>query len=156
MMRALLALFMFAATNIASAADWRYLIGDENSIWFIDTSSLVSVASSRTGWVKIVVYKDAVAIRGMRSSMTKYAVHCKTRQIQILSGTTYNMDGTVKMSNTKPGESAEVIPDSMGEAVYDLMCGPISKLSQRKKVDTPIAVTDFYFDSQKVQQQSEP
>lgn len=156
MRRTLLGLFMFVAANIACAADWRSVTIDENSIWFIDSSSLVSVASSRTGWVKVAVYKDAVTTRGMRSSMVKYAAHCKSRQIQILSWAIYNMDGSVKDSSRKTGEARDVIPESMGEAVYDLMCGSISKLSQQKKVDNPIEVTDVYFDYLKEHKQPEP
>lgn len=155
MRSALLAVFMLAAGNIAFAAEWRFMTASKESAWFIDSSSLVSVASSRTAWTKIVVYKDAVGIMGKRMSMLKYAAHCKTRQLQILSLTDYAMDGSVKVSIRKPAESREVIPESMGETVYNSMCGSISGLSKKVKIDDPISGTDIYFDAMQLQE-SEP
>lgn len=136
---------MVAAVGMAQAAEWRPMGDTAESFWFLDSSSLATVASSRIGWVKIVTHKQAAANDGVRHSMVKYAAHCKTHQLQALIWTEYKEGGSVKYSTQKPLDSREVIPESMGEYIYNIMCGPAASLKQIDRVGDPVDFTDWYF-----------
>lgn len=148
MKKSLLSFALILAAQASHAADWRYATGDESAIWFVDTSSFVNVAATRTAWIKIVVHKEAVAKRGMRTAMMKYAAHCNTRQLQVLLRINYMEDGDVGSSTNKPRNSEEVIPESTGESLYNVMCGPMSTLKKEPSYKDPVAITDRFFDQQ--------
>ena len=67
----------------------------------------------------------------------------------MLTWTQYMMDGLVLGIRTNPEEAREVVPDSVGESVYDAMCGAASKMNSDTKIDDPYGFTDWYFDKDK-------
>lgn len=149
MKKSLLSFALILAAQVSHSADWHMITSQSDAIWFLDSSSLASVASSRTAWAKVIVYREAVPAGGMRAAVVKYAAHCKTRQLQILSWTQYVMDGSVLGSAKKPEESNEVIPDSAGESIYEMMCRSASKTKDEQKIDDTYGFTDWYFDNDK-------
>lgn len=151
-MKASLLVLVFMVTAQASfAADWRVVTRDESALWFLDATSMVSGSSSRTGWLKIVVNKQAISERGMRFAIAKYAAHCKKRQLQVLNWNEYREDGTLKYSAARSSPSREVVPETTGEYLYNSMCGSVANLKQEIQFNDPIRATDLFFEKQQDQ-----
>ena len=134
--------------GFAQAAEWRPVASSVEDVWFLDSSSLVSVSGSRVGWVRIVKKSEATTTGGVRYSITKYASHCKSRGLQILSWADYLVDGKVNQSSSRPYKTEDVYPDSIGESLFGYMCGATSKLTAIKAAGDTFQYTDQYFSVQ--------
>lgn len=134
-----------AIAGAAQASEWKPVDSTNDTVWFLDTSSLISVSGSRIGWVKVVQREGSLGLNGTKTSMNKYAAHCKTRQLQVLSWTDYQANGKVINSASKPTESSEVVPESIGETLFDAMCNQQSPARKRSVVKDTGEYTDTYF-----------
>lgn len=131
--------------NCAYASEWRPIGYSSKAAWFIDTSSLKAVSASKVAWVKIEVKSSEVKDGGDKYSIFKYAAHCKTRQIQILSMTAYSNTGSVNFSGSRAGQSDEVYPESIGEALFNAMCNNSSPVRTKPIVKDTALYTEAYF-----------
>lgn len=127
------------------AADWRPVASGSDEVWFLDSSGITSISGSRVGWVRTVKKSDVVTVGGVRYGLTKYASHCKTRGLQVLSWADYDSNGKIKESGSTPLKVSEIFPDSVGERVFGYMCGPSTRLLAIKPVEDTFAFTDEYF-----------
>ena len=103
--------------NMASSTDrWRSLggssAGDE---WYLDVKSFESSSDGPVRlWVKSVGKKESQTI--------SYEFDCKNRRIKATSGTVYNREGKIVRSSEENSGWARIIPDSIGERIYEGAC----------------------------------
>jgi hypothetical protein len=136
----------------AQAAEWHPVAYSNEGYLFLDSSSILSVSSTRIGWVKTVNSKSVSSVTSIRSTMVKYAAHCKTNNLQVMAWASYRENGSLISSGDIPGKSAEFIPESLGEYVYKAMCGPVSRFNAGNKIGDPVDFTDWYFENYANQQ----
>jgi hypothetical protein len=125
-----LALFLPTA---AAAADWIY-IGSEKSkgpggvgtTWAVDQSSIKSAGPIRLVWVQLqTIAKGAPESHVVRK--TYFRIHCEEATLGVSSSVSFDEQGSVTSSLTAPKLSSDVpmqpvVPDSMGEAVFEFVC----------------------------------
>lgn len=143
-MRTFLLAGLLALAPMAHAAEWYLLDLDKNGVArFYDQSSIRNVSGTRLGWTQ-VVYADKAVKNGVKSLKLRYAAHCGSNTIQLMSGVTYNTNTEVIYSFQQPRDASEIIPDSVGEAVFNLLCfGKGAK--EGKSFADPVAAIDAYF-----------
>lgn len=136
---------LVAAVGIAQAAEWRPVAAGSDEVWFLDSSGITNVSGTRVAWVRTVKKSDVVTVGGVRYGLTKYASHCKTRGLQVLSWADYDSNGKIKESGSTPLKVGEIFPDSVGESLFGYMCGSSTRLQAIKPVKDTFAYTDEYF-----------
>lgn len=129
--------------GVVHAAEWWPVESGSSSVWFIDRPSVKTVSGSKIFWVR-QEFKSASEGDELKYSVMKWAAHCKSNTIQALSFVDYAADGHVIKSGSKPAPSAdEIIPDSVGESMYKVICG--LKAWPYAKPYTPKEFTEWYF-----------
>ncbi|WP_312766329.1 surface-adhesin E family protein [Epilithonimonas sp.] len=114
-----------------SQTEWEFISSSSNgSKWYLKNITKPKYASSDDYdfWVKIIEepkkYKNKKGVwitKNSNSTLRHLKLNCSEKQITTISRTDYNFEGVVIDSDNIP-QTSEIIPDSMGEAIYDYVC----------------------------------
>jgi len=101
----------------AHAANWQLLMSGAKTLVYIDTDTIVRDGSIATVWVRTKYRKPAKISEAL--DQTQY--NCATRQRRPLYVVNYSPDGK-NDGGPAIGDWAPVVPDSVGEATWELVC----------------------------------
>lgn len=128
---AVMALVLFPAT-IASASQWVLVGQSADSSVLVDVDSIKGTGDTRTFWSQFVHDEDKIVPGSVylryRSVKSLEVVDCSTQQIGTIRAVFYNSNGrtvdSIDVSNLPvPRSLKEVVPDSIGEAALNYVCG---------------------------------
>lgn len=133
----------------AVASEWQYLNGNESKYLEMDFSSISSGGQYKKAWAGTVYLTPQNAnvypARTYSSDRTLYYFDCLGQRLQTVQYIQYeNMFGegeVISSSSVKfnPQNLTDVVPDSVGEALLKLACGPASdreKIRARNKASS--------------------
>ncbi len=138
-------LVLIAGSGMAQAAEWWPVQGTNDEVWFLDQSSLTSVAGTRVGWVRIETKASSVVAGKAKRALKKIAAHCKSGTLQVMSWIDYAANGNVLGSSVTPTNAFEFYPESVGETLYQFMCGLKKNWPTQKPIVDPAGFTEIYF-----------
>lgn len=102
--------------DFASTIDrWRLLGGKPGEEWYLDVKSAEFGTAPRL-WAKFI-HKDKTL------DIQSFDFDCKGRRLATTSVATYDKDGNLLGSNDSNSGWQRVIPDSLGEQIFNGMCG---------------------------------
>lgn len=114
-----------------SQTEWEYISSSsDGSRWYIKNISKPKYASSDDYdfWIKTIEdakrYKNKKGIwvtKNDKSSVKHLKLNCSEKQITTISWHQYNSEGVV-IDSDNTSQTSEVVPDSMGEAIYEYVC----------------------------------
>lgn len=118
-------LLMLGGTAFAST--WNVLlgVGNDETRYFFDSDTVVKTRDRNIlVWLKAVQTTKANS-DGSWAVALRWKMNCSKNTIQIISYSSYNRDGKLILSDSKPRMEHEAAPDSIGEAVLKIACEPI-------------------------------
>ena len=121
---ALVILLCLLFPSTAQASDWQRVGATAEGTDYLDVSSVVSNGTIRTTWEKYLNRKADE--EGVVYSVDHWRYDCSNRTSTLLSYAYYRADGTTVRSNQIPSysqEAGDIVPDSIGEAVFKVVCG---------------------------------
>lgn len=104
------------------AADWvRISTASNGAVYFADGSTIVTEGTKKKVWIKIDFSR--VKTEKARSALERWEFLCTGKQMRVASGVSYAPDGsTFNSFQNSYATWEDVIPDSMGEAVMEMIC----------------------------------
>jgi len=115
------------------AADWKFIVKDvQGNVLEIDAASIsrqpdnivrlwVKITNSKeriTDWIK----KSGEEYKDFSTQMSLEEYHCTEKKRRVLSMTFYSSDGGIILSSNSIREWRFIIPDSIGDAVFEEVC----------------------------------
>lgn len=94
---------------------WRNLDGKTGEEWYVDVKTAEFTATPRL-WAKFAEKKGGYTVQS-------FDFDCKSVRIAVTSTATYGKDDNLLSSADAGGGWQRVIPSSMGEQMYNGMCG---------------------------------
>jgi len=127
----LIGLFIFVHAEVW-AADWKFYGAHENFLIYYDTQSITrpskSIVRVWTRWdytEKVVldwVKKFGKNYENLSHSKIFQEINCAEKKFHSLTGNDYDNKGKVISSSHTPSEWGFIIPDSVGESLYEEVC----------------------------------
>ena len=124
-------------------ADWKVLSITDTSIVYYDSESITSSPKSITQlwttpspevvkvWFKMI-YSDKGIIENVKNLGKEYAdvreskhfseLNCQNKKIRTLSQITYSKESNVVFSSDRPSGWSFIVPDSIGDLLYQAVC----------------------------------
>ncbi|MHB1590893.1 MAG: surface-adhesin E family protein [Sulfuricella sp.] len=136
MKRALLLLLtcLAAAPSVTIAAEWvKIHTAADQSLYFYDRSKLFLNDDEITYWKKVVFktpqpFKDNL----IASGLYRERIHCAEHTLKLISYLLYTPAGELfEYAPTKEGDSAPIIPDSLGDVFEKALC-PLVRQKQEE------------------------
>lgn len=130
-------IFLFCSLFPASvaAAEWLEVARtDTKTHVYIDASEDYTKDGFKFTWVKYDHSGDRKT--RLRTTKERYAIYCDNRKISLMSYVTYKPDGSVYDSDSwNYYRWTDVIPESIGEAIYDSYCTFLGNYRRNKAVN---------------------
>ena len=102
---------------------WRLIVRSTSREYYLDIRTVdVSNAAAVKCWLKTSKTEGQVS----SSSVEEMELNCSSRNLNIVSATTYASNGTVLSTVYRPGWQS-VVPDTIGEALFNGMCRGVDK-----------------------------
>ena len=133
----------------AIADDWKYVIESKYSLQYYNPENIAYPSTGIVrGWLKIVPTEEGkeweiqrrkekgLPIKGFENydhEMELEEVDCSAKRIRLLSSVFYDTRGNVIDSFSGKGEWDHVVPESIGEAIYESMCSKWQVPSDKAK-----------------------
>lgn len=123
MKKILIVSFLIFSSSSAIADDrWEKVASNQESIVYIDTSSIHGHDNDRSVWVKFLTRKSKIKEIGLAESKVLFAYNCLENTVKTEQQTDYN-------SNGKPINSwfssyfEKAVPETFGEHIGRRVCG---------------------------------
>lgn len=130
-----------ATTSIIYESDWRFVALNNGIFYWCKVSTIKKVYGSEYNfWLKTTYSKDALAkerkmyfdeLKNNDYSQFSYTLHkkgirCDKEQTKTISIVDYDTNGAVIFSGDLNSYYEDVIPESVGETIYNWICGYIN------------------------------
>lgn len=119
--------------NNENSKGWIYVGKGENEnfdLFFKDIIQEDYETDKRTLWIKLVFPSTKVRnkkgkwiVQKSSSSVQHISIYCNDKKIAILSRLDYNYRGEITSSENLDGEVVYIAPDTVGEDIYNKVCG---------------------------------
>jgi hypothetical protein len=139
-MRAMLTTALLLGSNLAMAADWNPIGETSDSTWYIDRQSLGTSDGKAKAWFIVDLANERTDYAGRKFKSSKELVYfdCSARTSATLYHLTYSDqlgEGNTVWSSSVDKKNVtylDVVPDSIGETLLDLVCSSVPKPQKRK------------------------
>jgi hypothetical protein len=110
----------------------------KTSIWYVEKTSARRKGDIVSVWVDIEKFAQDTRVASVvyrTSAKQKMNIDCANNQLQTASTTNYSATGEVTSSSSRPAAFEEIVPDSVGEVVRDLVCAKTFPAAMPKTAD---------------------
>jgi hypothetical protein len=132
---------LFSLAISAEASQWVIAAKGRSTVNYVDIDSIKGTGDIRNFWKKSIYNEDqTTSQRPYKSTVTKSWVNCKTRQIGSSRIVSYDEKGSPILSSPETAEPEEwdsVLPDSVGEAILEVVCNLKTGRSDRELQSQP-------------------
>lgn len=128
---------LFLHTPSEASGKWSYM-GEteseaEKDIYYYDNESVVKNGDNFTVWIKVDRSKNRINRRGSYS-IDRYIFHCFNRKFTLVNAIDYRSDGRIINNISIPTDMREteiVVPESIGQMMYNGICGTYESLVKK-------------------------
>ena len=134
------------ASSPAVASTWNTFVeayNAETALFFFDADTVTKQGDTVTLWVKYVNTKKADA-DGSWATASRYVLTCSKRTAQVLTSSLYDKDGKFMRSFPNPGQSQDIVPDSILEGVHKAACTPDFPRNKSGNLYFPVKDNDIF------------
>ena len=119
----MLAASVFVCADV-HAATWFWFSNyqSDTSLIFFDRDSVTRDHNVVTLWTDWVYSNEYAPSEGVQSEKNKVSIDCRMRTRKLLVSITYDKDGKVIDSFEHTAKSIDVVPDSVGEKLFKVVC----------------------------------
>lgn len=119
------ALALLSAMPVQSAEWWHVGSAPKNDlIYFADRASVMISGNVTKVWILQILKTEE---KCAKYSKILYNIKCLLRSERFESNTIFTKDGVPLITEDTPTEYFSVIPDSVGEKIYNNVCKPITQ-----------------------------
>lgn len=128
MTKILITVILLSTTSIASAASWNRVSESDERTFYLNTDSLKRNGNIVSAWTRSVIHtdltKDGMSVGDY--TQLRYIFNCKENTVTSDFYIEYKASGKVINSESiQFPKYAPIIPDSIGEAVFETVCNAI-------------------------------
>jgi hypothetical protein len=151
--RVAIVLTAYGCVGNASAATWNTFapVGTSNALFFFDADTVQRQGDTISIWVKYVNLTKPDT-DGSWATATKYDFMCTKRKTQLISQSIYAKDGGFIRSYPKAPQAAEVVPDTVMEQMYNIVCMKDFPKSKLRDNYFPVRDNDIFAHAKRFQE----
>jgi len=105
--------------RLRHSAGWRLAVSTDNTDAYYDPSRMSKNAKSARGWIKYVDKSGGVE---QAHTLAYEEFNCVTNYVRSLDNIEYAKDDTVLSNKRKPGAWKRIVPESVGDELYKVLC----------------------------------
>ncbi len=128
----------------AQAATWNGFktAYTDSFLVFFDAETVSRQGDIVTVWLKYVNNPDKPDAGGAYSSAVKEKYFCSTRTSQVFVTATFDKNGAPIMTTSTPSATVDVIPGTIGETMFKIICSPGFPNDTSETLYGPVAKND--------------
>lgn len=105
--------------RLRRSAGWRLAVSTDDTDAYYDPSRMSKNAKSARGWIK---YVDKSSGGNQSHALVFEEFNCVTNYVRSLDNIKYAKDDTILSNRRRPGAWKRIVPESVGDELYKVLC----------------------------------